>query len=179
MDPKLHLSAFCLLPAWSPVMREQLPRASVLREAKSTSAQLSSFMHTSVVASLAFTAAPLLFVLRRDQHFKKTQPKVLIAAKQISRTHFSQEEWFISCLMTSSSYRRTIREIPLMESSEEMIYRIYGRQRCKWAVLKGNYPEMVICPDIFQNSPLTICFTTPRVVAEQHSADGETNPQPL
>lgn len=37
-----------------------------------------------------------------------------------------------------------------------MIYRITGRQRCKWAVTNGNYPEMVICPDIFQNSPLTI-----------------------
>lgn len=37
-----------------------------------------------------------------------------------------------------------------------MIYRITGRQRCKWAATNGNYPEMVICPDIFQNSPLTI-----------------------
>lgn len=35
---------------------------------------------------------------------------------------------------------------------------------------------MPICPDIFQNSPLTICFKTPRVVAEQRSADGKTSP---
>lgn len=63
---------------------------SVLCEAKSTATQLSSSIHSSVKASLAFKAAPLLLILHRDQRFKKKpQFKVLIAAKQISRPHFS------------------------------------------------------------------------------------------
>lgn len=64
-----------------------------------------------------------------------------------------------------------------MESLEEKnIIQIYSRQRCKEGVWKANYPEMVICPDIFQNSPPTICLKTPRVVAEQQVADGKMNP---
>lgn len=37
---------------------------------------------------------------------------------------------------------------------------------------------MMICSDIFQNSPPTICLKTTHVVAEQCSTDGTANSQP-
>lgn len=43
----------------------------------------------------------------------------------------------------------------------------------------SNYLGMVICTDIFQSRPQTICFKIPYVVVVQCSADGETRVPPL
>lgn len=52
-------------------------------------------------------------------------------------------------------------------------------QMKKGSAQNSNYRGMVICPDIFQCSPQTICLKIPNVVVVQRSTDGETRVQPF
>lgn len=95
MDPKLHLSAFCFIASQvsgdDEAVTINLP--SVLWEAKSASAQLSSFMQTSVMASLAFDQC----LKKNTQKNHKPQSKVLIAAG----SNGSLDVWLLAALTYS------------------------------------------------------------------------------